>query len=830
MPRLVLALTLASATSCVVTRPPAPVPVPAAASDAMALAQAALRVGGEPARERARYELERAVLAAPDWVAPKRALDDILRGDLRALEALATYRDALRSGSLDATTLYLAGRLEGREGTERFVRATRFDPALAWAWHGIAVSGGTEAEVAPRVAALRALELARDPFERTFFSASVARIDASAGRLEEAVARLTARAEDPETAPGDRVALLVQVALAELAEPNMRVAEVGAERALTVLRTLDTTADETLRLAAALDRAIVGLDPYRVALALAARRGPGRDSLHAQILLEKLPTPLALGLLERGSNESGAPPPGGSLLRTARFAAGDFAGAVERWRAELPGLVLDGSLLPVDSRLARVVTLTRDLGAKPDGPELESLCTALLDAGWLWEARAVAARLASFDLDRAAVLDARALAGLMFLSSTRRLFGVIDAEARRESRRTAERDAEGAPLRPKSDTPSTVDELLLALAPFAAEFRSFTDAETDIEATRTEFTASSRRAYAGLATVVHPGPVLSEEDESVGLGRAGTPVGGLAQFLREMGRFGLFGALSGDAPDGSILPVLLVEERAGRHLGVPWHGTIAWCEGADLKSRAGRRDARIAGAALHEGYWIDVDEVRHEAATWRALSLRFVGSRERVRRALDVRGLETEPGDDGRPARVSTSALLDESERVRLAVLADRARDGAVLGMLGLDELVRVSAAHEEGHLCDRTRFLPLAKRWPRVLALALNQGFSPRAIQEELEYRAQLTALAVVPDPRVALAQVLDGVEGGFDATPHAAGYARLLVDFLDALDVRVQAGDLPHLEADRTLAHQLHRLGAEDVRTIALQLARKKRMVEDD
>jgi len=827
--RLVLALTLACATSCAGLRVPTAQPVPAAASEAMAAGQAALRTAGEPARERARYEFERAVRAAPDWVAPRRALDEILRDDLRALEALAAYRDALRRGEGDATTLYLAGRLEGREGAQRFQHAARFDPSLAWAWHGIAVSGATEDGVAPRTAALRALDLARDPFERTFFHASVARIDAAAGRMDDAVKRLTARAEDPETAPGDRVALRVQAALLELGAPRLRVIEAGGERALTILRSEETTADETTRLVAALERAIPGPDPSRVALALAARSSPERDSLRARILLEEAPTPLALGLLERGSTGSGRLVPRGSLLRAARFSTGDFRGAVERWLAELPDHVRDENGAPRDARLARVVQAARALEPQPTTDALLSLCTALLDAGWFREARATAARLASTDLDRAVDLDARALAGVATLSGMRRLLSAIDAESRRDSRQPLERDEDDEPVRATPTTPRDIDELLAALAPFAAEFRAFRGASVDLEATVAEFVASPRRSYAGFASVVNPGPMLSAEDERDGLGSAGSEVTGLARFLAEMGRFGIFGELSGDDPDGSVLPVLWIEERAGVHLGVPWHGTVAWCEGADVASRAGRRGARIAGAALHEGYWIDVDEVRHEQDTWESLARRFAASRERVRRALDVRGLETESGDEGRRARVSTSALLDESERVRLAVLADRARDGAVLGSIGLDELVRVSAVHEEGHLCDRTRFLPLSKHWPRALGLAMSQGFSPRAIQEELEYRAQLTALAVVSDPRLPLAQVLDGVEGGFDATPHAAGYARLLGDFLDVLDVRVQAGELPHLAPDRTLAHQLHLLSAEDVRAIALRVARMKHMVED-
>ncbi len=220
--------------------------------------------------------------------------------------------------------------------------------------------------------------------------------------------------------------------------------------------------------------------------------------------------------------------------------------------------------------------------------------------------------------------------------------------------------------------------------------------------------------------------------------------------------------------------------------------------------------------------------MRNELASWDSLARVFGASAERVRLALDVRGLSASAGEDGARERTSTSALLDEAERVRLAVLRDRAQPGAALGTITLDELLAVCAAHEEGHLCDRTRYLPLWTHWPRALALLANQGFSPQRVQEELEFRAQLTALASAPDPRVALSQILDGVEGQLAATPHAAGYARLLDEFLAVLDREVQRGALPEIASDRTLVHQLHRLAPEDVRRLAVDLARQKRMVD--
>jgi hypothetical protein len=103
--------------------------------------------------------------------------------------------------------------------------------------------------------------------------------------------------------------------------------------------------------------------------------------------------------------------------------------------------------------------------------------------------------------------------------------------------------------------------------------------------------------------------------------------------------------------------------------------------------------------------------------------------------------------------------------------------------------------------------------------------GFSATRVSEILEYRAQLTCIAVATDPRVPLAQVLDSVESGPSSlTPHAAGYARLFDDWLAVLDEVVRRDEKSFSKIDRghTLAHQIHKLSAEDVRRVALILAK--------
>ena len=307
---------------------------------------------------------------------------------------------------------------------------------------------------------------------------------------------------------------------------------------------------------------------------------------------------------------------------------------------------------------------------------------------------------------------------------------------------------------------------------------------------------------------------------------------GLPRELGWLGRFGLFGeSLGGGGPDGTVLRLLVLEEREGEHLGVPFRGTVAFCEGTDVPSRPARSGARITGAALHEGYWIDVEGVRDELRRWRDLERRFFDGADtsRARRALEALGPEARSGGDaagaGTLARAGVHGTLGEADRVRLAVLLER--DGVGGERIELEELLEATARHEEGHLTDRTRFLPILKHPLRALGLAAARGFSPRGIALELEYRAQLVALCTTEDPRVPLAECLDGAEGGIGVTAHAEAYRELVTALLEVLDAELESFE--NLDPDRTLVHQLHRLSAEDVRRLSLLLADRKGMVEE-
>ncbi len=782
-----------------------------------------------PARTKARQNalaaLERAIAIDPKWVAPWRVKDELLREDLRGLEALENHLAALAQEPDNAAREYLVGRLLGTAAMQRFERAARLDASLSWAWHGLAFvssSRGRFAEAA--TLEQRALNLARDSYERSFFTAAKARYLVASDQSAKALELLRARLKDSDLLATDTTELAVQTARVELSMLFRPEARAGQQRALELLRERDLTDQEVEALATELRlvRSSDGHSSLELELALAARAGRARDRMRAELLLDQRPTPLALGLLRRSRESSGLDlRQGGPLLRAARFAAGDFSGAVEDWLADLPRVVLDQSGMPADAGLRSVVQFARGLPARPDAAVLARFGEELLAVGWFREARSVASAIATHDLDAALSLDERAAAGQDLVSSMRRVLYSVDERA---SARLA--DPEG----PRA--PRNLSSLLSALAPVVARARRELGGEFETARVSEELLASPRIDYGPVAQIIHPGPRFSSEDEAQGKGPAGQSVPGLASVLDKLGRFAIVGQVMGsDPPDAVLLQRVHVIEESGSHLGTAWKGTTAWCDGTEVRSRAGRLGASIAGAALHEGYWIDIDAVRRERDDWQRFEREFFSVDDgRVERALALRGLPLATlATYSKPDRRESGVFLGQSDRVRLAILAQRRREQGSLahGLVGLDELIANTAIHEQAHLCDRARFLPISRNLGRVLAFVATVGLNPSKIAERLEYRAELVALCRAKDPRVVLVGLLrasEQREGGL--TPHASAYAQALRDFLSVLDQELTRDPTkwPELSPDHFLVHQLHRLGAEKVRQLGLLVARRE------
>lgn len=830
------------------------------ASVAFELARERWRDGDRPAMEEARAHAQRASDLAPDWIAPRRFLDELSRSDLVGVEALARHRTQLALTPDDAGLCYLAGRLEGRSGGWRFERAVKLDPTLGWGWHGLSWAAANQGDVAQALSAgERALSLARDAYEISFFESGLARMEYARGRPREAIARLLPLLSSPEIAPVDRIELAVQTAQIELSMFFQAESRRGEQRALRLLREEDLTDFEVESLVARLRFLRISDDSSSLdlQLALAARLSPARDRLRAELMLEERPTPLALGLLARASASRGGRLASGPLLRAARFAAGQFELGVEEWLADLPAVVLDSQRMPRDPALAALVSAARTLGDAAPRPvstggdskgrspalALASFGDRLIAAGWFREARAVAGALAAHDLDQALALEDRAAAGQQLLAAARRLLLTSDSRAQREAAMSAGGEPTYRPLErgdPAELQAAHVDGLLEALSQLFASARVMWGEPWQPEVSAREFRASPRFSYGWLGQLVHPGPSFSTEDERQGLGIAGEPVPGFARAFAQIGRFALLGEmLGGQGPDATVLQTTLVEPRSGVHLGMPWSGMVAWCEGSDVQPRAAREGATISGAALHEGYWIDIDSVRRERDAWARLQREFGGEDQRERRAaaLATKGLAiaapADRPDLARLERRSVQSLLGESDRMRLSVLSERDSRPGRGASVSIDELVQLTAIHEEGHLCDRRQLLPISEHPLRVAALVARAGFGAQRIAERLEYRAQLVALCVAPDPRLAWVDVLSAGEvDGPGITAHGEAYRRLLVDLIETLDRdwERRPAKYPELDRGHVLVHQLHRLPAETLRAVAKRLADREGLIASD
>lgn len=207
------------------------------------------------------------------------------------------------------------------------------------------------------------------------------------------------------------------------------------------------------------------------------------------------------------------------------------------------------------------------------------------------------------------------------------------------------------------------------------------------------------------------------------------------------------------------------------------------------------------GRALFGGYYLDLDVL----VPWQARFGEVTGiAPEEQRRLLEDEGLpaanDRELRDIDRPGDAADALVL---------------RTFAIHGSLPLIEHVRI---HEQGHLIDSQRYLPIWRKILPNLALLLRSGFDSTAVMADLEAAAELHALRAGPAPHLVLAEMIRALPRGPDAGPHSRGYREILRAFIDELARRLD--EFPALRRDRILLHQLHRLREEEIRALAAAL----------
>jgi hypothetical protein len=130
----------------------------------------------------------------------------------------------------------------------------------------------------------------------------------------------------------------------------------------------------------------------------------------------------------------------------------------------------------------------------------------------------------------------------------------------------------------------------------------------------------------------------------------------------------------------------------------------------------------------------------------------------------------------------------------------------------GSFDVAREVLKHEEAHLVDADRHLPVFKHPFRNIELAVTRGFSSSDILAYLERNAQLTAIAEGTAPRAALATCCGALgRGGV----HASGYTEIVAAFVKEIAARPEAH--PEIDPERVIVQQLHRLSDEQIRALA-------------
>lgn len=792
--------------------------------------------------EGALEQARRAATLAPDWAAPGRFLDRwSYRPGLTLPDRFAEHLAAAQLG--DSRACYLAARLGGAESGALFERAAELDPNLSWAWHGQAWTASRARRLEAAIAAgRRALTLARDPSEAALFSWSLATyLDASKQEAEAIGVLRGALGTQGELALRVPERAMVGALLADLLledEVLLLQAE-GVERAIHWIASPWVTERERLKLVEGLlgvGHGLVSGAEIELALAQGAAALTGEGQRAVSELLVSLrqgsqarpaspgwrarlvegfspqspwtqgprtQSPRTQGVDRRGTDLQGGALNGGAsdALRLAKSdgPALGLEGLLEAWCSDLPAAVKDDGGAPLSPALVALLEAVRSLDHEsPTREQSREVGRRLMAAGWFSEAVGWAASIAPGDPEGAQDLEVAALRG-------RAAMGALLNLGRRLDAMKAFASASGGAERITSAT-ELHDEVARVLE--RAGWMEVPEGGL----------RSPVISYGPAGSIIHPGPSFSEEDGQLGRGTPGAPVPGLAAAFEAMGRFALVGRGAGQGgPDATVLRRLHAQRRSGEHLGRRFDGVAIWCQGADVPGRITRRGGAIAGAALHEGFYIDLEVIASEREYWAALLKAFSGPGGAPDRPALSRALAAPSPSLARVT--SLEPALGAADRMRLAVMCDRGAAAPVVPPMDL--FCEGVVAHEEAHLCDRMAWYPLtATRVLRLVAFAAGQGFSGGRIGEALEERAQLVALAVLEDPRLMWVDLLDaaGQKFGGGGAPHGAAYRRLLGRLVERMQAESQEGgwaDLPGVGA--RWIDRLHLVAPEDLRALA-------------
>ncbi|MBK9384450.1 MAG: hypothetical protein IPN34_06475 [Planctomycetes bacterium] len=720
--------------------------------------------------EEALAELRAAAQRDPLAILVQRELQELQIRMLRKDDALLEAEERLAREPERAEWLYLRGRLE--EDPERqtawFERALRVDPELAWAGYGLGIAALRQAEL-ERAEELVEQALRAEPDNAEFLLASVGIVQ-RLGRLAEARERtLRGAARFPadvrfalglvaiELEAADRDAAFRQALRALRANPrDPAVYEVFLDWLRSNDRRVDLAALE-LGLVRASETLREGPVPRVIAIAyhrLSAHVAAARGRHEAALLGWRRAA--AAGLPRFADFED---------QRRARIRAGLYEEAFLAWEAGVPPGLLEHPAQRFRARWERLREASAAAQRHPRGAELLALALAYRDAGWLDEALLVASRAELLDPS----LAPEALALAQRIDAFQAALDELAAQLLSAQR---------------GGVPTRLEDVLAQLQSAAVEILGSDPGPTRIE---------SLSVFASRVDPTAPGQ-------------------GLGRLLEAFGRFAVLGQVLGGPVDVFAMREIHRRDLESELLGRPLRGNVVVGEAREISALAELGGPDIAGAAVHEGYFVNLDVVRAWASEVEELR-RVHGTKERRERLLEA---PLPPCD-----RADRTALDEPLHVGQKLALRAALRDDPSPIYQRLFELVSI---HERAHLADAAQYLPVGRKPFAMLGFLIAAGFSAEAVEARLEMRAELCALAAADEPDLVLSHIVSYAMQG-RSSAHARGFRVLLERFIAHLDEH--AASFPTLDPSARLVQQLHRLSNEEIHRVALALARDEGLV---
>ena len=485
----------------------------------------------------------------------------------------------------------------------------------------------------------------------------------------------------------------------------------------------------------------------------------------------------AAGCLTRAAREDGLDPESGRELIRLHVRLGQYDRALQRFLDYAPRTILENPANRLRGRWQEVFEATDVAMKAPGAASLHRLARAYVRVGWVEEALQVFDRYRLISasapgVDPAVAREVEACETfLKFMEVLQTYF---------ENRyRTFQRTGSAGSLR----------EALMDLARLARQHAGIQD-----------------RGLLPLETFTFIGSVLDRKESR------NHP---LVRYFERFNHYLLVGQREGGPPEAVVCSRLHANDSSDRpRLGK--RVAHRYVLGYDLKVRSFREslDQNLGGVTIGQEFFLNMDFIHR----WRHNVLSTF-------REFSRPGMEEDLFfDEAAPAATREEALDLSSPlaaRERIYFLYSRAAGEAAGDIRTFLDMVRT---HEEGHVLDADRYLPVMAHLWGIFTLALSQNLSPMLVEAYLEGNAESTALAEGPAPRLSLAQLIGFLPSRSSAPPHSVGYYDVVKRIVT--EVYDHPERYPGIDRGRNILQQLWRLSPGELRDLGRMVTRERNL----